>query len=120
MNREDQDFIVKKIRTKYTEKENTGLDALKELDRKVARPANVFAYTFGCIGAIIMGSGMSLFMTNIGNRLGETAMPIGIVVGVVGLVMAIINYPIYKKMLNSRRKKYADEIIALSDQLMGK
>lgn len=118
MNREDQDFIVQKIRTQYTEKDNTGLEELKELDRKVARPANVFAYTFGSIGAIIMGSGMSLVMTKIGERLGESAMPIGVAIGVVGLIMVIINYPIYKRMLDSRRKKYADEIIALSDKLM--
>ena len=118
MNQNEKEFLVQKIRTQYTEKEHTQIDALKALDKKVKKPANVFATVFGIISAIIMGSGMSLFMTNIGNRLGETAMPIGIAVGVVGLVMAIINYPIYKKMLDSRRKKYADKIIALSDKLM--
>lgn len=54
MNRNDQDFLVQKIRTQYTEKEHTGLDELKELDTKVKRPANVFAYTFGSISAIIL------------------------------------------------------------------
>lgn len=119
MNRNDQDFLVQKIRTQYTEKEHTQLDALKELDAKVKRPANVFAYIFGSIGAIVMGSGMSLVMTDIGTTLGigDAIIP-GIVIGVVGMLMAIINYPLYKKILGSRRKKYADEIIALSDQLM--
>ena len=65
MNRNDQDFLVQKIRTQYTEKEHTGLDELKELDTKVKRPANVFAYIFGSISAIIMGAGMSLVMTDI-------------------------------------------------------
>ena len=63
MNQNDKDFLVQKIRTQYTEKEHTQLDALKDLDKKVKRPANVFAYIFGSIGAIIMGSGMSLVMT---------------------------------------------------------
>ena len=63
MNRNDQEFLVQKIRTQYTEKEHTGLDELKELDTKVKRPANVFAYIFGSIGAVVMGSGMSLVMT---------------------------------------------------------
>ena len=119
MNREDQDFIVQKIRTQYTEKDNTGLEELKELDRKVARPANVFAYTFGSIGAIIMGSGMSLVMTDIGERLGESAMPIGVAIGVVGLIMVIINYPIYKKMLEKGKKKYAFEIVELAKEISG-
>jgi len=34
------------------------------------------------------------------------------------MFMAIINYPIYKGILGSRRKKYADKIIALSDKIM--
>lgn len=121
MNRNDQDFLVQKIRTQYTEKEHTELDALKELDRKVKRPANVFAYVFGSISAIIMGSGMSLVMTDIGETIGVgNVMVPGIIVGVVGMVLAIINYPMYKNILSSRRKKYADEIIALSDKIMNK
>ena len=119
MNKNDQEFLVQKIRTQYTEKEHSQLDALKELDTKVKRPANVFAYVFGSISAIIMGSGMSLVMTDIGTQLDmtETMVP-GIVIGVTGMVMAIVNYPMYKKILASRRKRYADKIIALSDELM--
>lgn len=119
MNRNDQEFLVQKIRTQYTEKEHTRLDELKELDTKVKRPANVFAYVFGSISAIIMGSGMSLVMTDIGSSIGmEDAMVPGIVIGVVGMLMTIVNYPIYKKMLASRRKKYADKIMELSNKIM--
>lgn len=64
MNKNDKDFLVQKIRTQYTEKENTELDALRDLDRQVKRPANVFSYVFGSISAIIMGAGMSLVMTD--------------------------------------------------------
>ena len=119
MNRNDQEFIVQKIRTQYTQKESTELDALKALDNKVKRPANTFAYLFGSISAIIMGAGMSLVMTDIGATVGiaEPMVP-GIVIGVVGMLLAIINYPIYKGILGGRRKKYAQKIIALSDQLM--
>ena len=118
MNKNDQDFLVQKIRTQYTEKEHTGLDELRELDAKVRRPANVFAYIFGSIGAIIMGSGMSLVMTDIAETVGiANPMLYGIAIGMVGMVMAIINYPIYKRILGTRRKKYADKIIALSDKI---
>ena len=119
MNNNDQTFLVQKIRTQYTEKEHTQLDELKNLDRKVKNPANVFAYLFGSVSAVIMGTGMSLVMTDIGALLGmtETMIP-GIAIGVLGLFLALINYPIYKKLLASRKKKYADQIIALSDKLM--
>lgn len=119
MNKNDQEYLVQKIRTQYTEKEHSSLQELKNLDRKVKRPANVFSYIFGSIGAVVMGSGMSLVMTDIGEALNIAGtMPIGIVIGVAGMLMAIINYPLYKGILASRRKKYADEIIALSDKIM--
>ena len=119
MNRNDQQFMAQKIRTQYMEKTPSELDALRELDSKVKRPANVFAYTYGSISAIIMGAGMSLVMTDIGETIGmsETMAP-GIVIGVIGMVMALANYPIYKNILASRKAKYADRIIALSDDLM--
>ena len=119
MNKNDQEFLVQKIRTQYTEKEHTQLDELKKLDRKVKKPANAFAYIFGAVSAIIMGCGMSLVMTDIGSMIGmENTMAPGIVIGVVGLALAIINYPIYQSILNARKKKYAGKIIALSDKLM--
>ena len=121
MNKNDQNFIAQKIRTQYMEQRPSALDELKELDAQVKRPANVFAYVFGSISAIIMGCGMSLVMTDIGTTLGmaDSMIP-GIVIGVVGMVMAIINYPIYKSILSSRKAKYADQILALSEKIMNR
>jgi hypothetical protein len=117
----DQEFLVQKIRTQYTEKQHTELDEMKALDAKVKRPANVFAYTYGSLSAIVMGAGMSLVMTDIGAIIGLTsAMIPGIIIGVIGMGMALSTYPIYKGMLNSRKKKYAPEIMALSDKIMNK
>lgn len=121
MNKNDQEYLVQKIRTQYTDREHTQLDALRELDAKVKRPANIFAYIFGSISAIIMGCGMSLVMTDIGASIGMSdAMVPGIIVGVAGMLLAIINYPVYKGILNSRKKKYADRIMNLSNKIMGK
>lgn len=119
MDKHEQEYLVQKIRTQYTEKEHTELDTLKDLDKKVKTPANIFTYIFGSVSALIMGAGMSLIMTDIGQTIGLAApkMP-GLVIGIVGMLMAIVNYPIYKGILNSRRKKYAGQIIALSDKLM--
>ena len=117
----DQEFIVQKIRTQYTEKQHSELDALKALDAKVKKPANVFAYTYGAAGAVVMGAGMSLCMTDIGAMIGLSAtMAPGIAVGVVGLGMALTTYPIYKKILGSRKKKFAPQILELSEKLIQK
>lgn len=121
MNRNDAEFIVQKIRTQYMEKDNTenDLDMLRELDAEVKRPANLFGYIFGSIAALIMGTGMSLVMTDIGEQLGiSNTMPLGILIGVIGMLMAIVNYPIYNKILSSRKEKYAGRILKLSEKIM--
>ena len=112
-----KEFMVEKIRSQYTEVEYTELDALIALDAKVKKPANVFGYFYGSIGAMVMGAGMSLVMTDIGTILGmsETLIP-GIAVGIGGIFMALTNYPIYKKILSARKKKYAPQILELSDR----
>ena len=119
MNKNDQQFIAQKIRTQYMEKQSTELDALRALDAKVKRPANVFAYVFGSISAIIMGAGMSLVMTDIGSIIGmQNAIVPGIIIGLVGMIMSIANYPTYKRILDNRKKKYGGEILKLSEKIM--
>lgn len=121
MNKNDQTFLVQKIRSQYTEKQHTELDELRALDAKVNRPANIFGYVFGTISALIMGSGMSLVMTDIGARIGMTSpMVPGVILGVAGLAMALLNYPIYKRILASRKRAHAAEILKLSDAILNK
>ena len=115
----DKEFVAERIRAQYVGQQDTELDALKALDARVKSPANVFGYVYGSIGAIVMGAGMSLVLTDIGTMLGmtETLVP-GIAVGIVGLAMSCTAYPIYKAILNSRKKKYAGMIMELSDRVM--
>ena len=121
MNNNDQQFMAQKTRTQYMEKESTELDELRALDAKVKRPVNIFAYLFGSVSALVMGSGMSLVMTNLGEKFGlENSMTPGILIGLIGMFMAIINYPVYKKLLASRKQKYAEQILKLSEKIMNK
>ena len=109
---------IKQIRYKYIDKPTSEIDDLRALDAKVKRPANIFGYVFGSISAIIMGCGMSLVMTDIGNTIGFTDVFVpGLAISVSGLIMCLINYPIYKSILDKRKQKYAKDIIALSDKL---
>ncbi|MBQ8322546.1 MAG: dihydropteridine reductase [Clostridia bacterium] len=117
MNANDQNFIAQKIRTQYTEPQSTELDKLRELDAQVKRPANVFAYVFGSLGSLVLGTGMCLAMKIIGTGL-TFAMPLGIVIGAAGIATVAGNYFIYKKLLEKRKKKYGKEILALSNKIL--
>ncbi len=110
--------LVNKIRSNYQPKTETNLDKLRALDAKVKKPILIFAYIFGILGSLILGVGMCLAMKVIG---GTTAlMIVGIVVGLVGIVMVSVNYPLYVKLLENRRKKYAGEVLTLSDEILNK
>lgn len=112
---------IKRIRKKYTAPaaEEDKMAQLRRLDASVYSKATTVALVVGIIGALIMGLGMSLVMTDIGATIGiADPMVPGIVIGIAGMLMAIVNYPIYKGILSSRRKKYADKIIALSNKII--
>ena len=112
--------IAARIGNKYRARETTELDTLRELDARVKRPAKIFSYVLGSIGALIMGSGMSLIMTDIASKIGLDGkkMLIGTVAGVIGLLISLINYPIHKAILDSRKEKYKGEILTLSDKII--
>lgn len=111
-------YSVMKIRSHYEERETTATEELKKLDAKVKRPIKIFSYIFGSVGAIIMGSGMSLIMTDISQILKiQDPMILGIIIGVVGMAIAAVNYPIYKAVMKRRRKKFAPQIIELADKI---
>ena len=106
------------IANEYSKKSTSKVVALKKLDNKVKRPANIFAYTFGIVSALILGTGMGLSMKVIGN--GSTAFTvIGIIIGVIGIVGVSINYPLFKKILSSRKEQYAGDIIRLAEEISG-
>ena len=109
----NENKVVEKIVNSYTEKENTKLDELKALDGKVKKPALIFAYVFGSISALLLGFGMCVAMQVILADL----MWLGIVVGVVGIALCLLTYPIYKRILNSRKNKYREQILSISNEL---
>ena len=115
----EQKIYVEKIRNNYTEKQVTKFDELKELNKKVNRPAQVGAYLFGSASALVLGTGMCFAMKVIGTGL-SFAMPLGIGVGLAGIGLSVLNYFIYKKVLARRKKKYSKEILSLTDELLNK
>lgn len=117
----DQSKEIAAIRAQYTAHTQTQLEQLKALDRKVKRPAMRLACCVGTLCALLLGSGMSLIMTDLHETLG-LAQPLlpGLALGITGLVLACVNYPIYRRVLSRRRKQYAQQVIELSDSLLEK
>lgn len=109
-------IYAEQLANEYAPKQTSKVVALKKLDRKAKLPANIFAYTFGIVFSLVFGTGMCLAMKVIGN--GSTAsVALGIVIGVIGMIGVGINYPIYKKLLESGKKKYAFEIMQLAKEI---
>jgi len=108
-------IIAESIAKDYAPKESSKIVALKKLDNKAKLPATVFTYSFGIISALVFGTGMCLAMQVIGS--GLAGMILGIVVGIVGLAGCGVNYPIYKKILEKGKAKYAYEIVELARQI---
>ena len=108
-------IYAESIAKEYAPKDNSKIVALRKLDAKAKNPANIFAYTFGIISALVLGTGMSLAMQVIGS--GVTGMILGIIIGIIGIIGCCVNYPIYKKLLENGKKKYAYEIVELAREI---
>lgn len=109
-------IYAEQLANEYAPKDTSKVVALRKLDAKAKRPANIFTYTLGVVAALIFGTGMCLAMGQIGS--GTTgSFVLGIVIGVIGMVGMGINYPIYKKLLANGKQKYAFEIMELAKEI---
>lgn len=108
-------IYAEQLVNEYSVKETNKVVALKKLDKKAKMGANIFAYTFGIISTLIFGTGMCLSMKVIGE--GNLSFIIGIILGVLGMLLISINYPIYKKILEHGKKKYGSDILRLAKEI---
>ena len=108
-------IYAESIAKEYAPKDHSKIVALRKLDAKAKLPATVFTYTWGIISALVFGTGMCLGMQVIGSSL--TDMVLGIIIGIIGMIGCGVNYPIYKKILEKGKKKYAYEIVELAREI---
>lgn len=108
-------IYAESIAKEYAPKDNSKIIALRKLDAKAKMPATIFTYTFGIISTLVAGAGMCLSMQVIGGTPLLTVL--GIITGVIGFAGTDINYPIYKKLLEKGKGKYAYEIVELARQI---
>ena len=112
---------IENIRKKYMPKEEDKMERLRKLHNSATQKAQAWAIALGVIGALILGTGMSLAMTDLGEMLGSHrnfAMVLGIAVGIVGMALVALAYPVYNHVLKKERQRIAPEILRLTDELM--
>jgi F0F1-type ATP synthase assembly protein I len=108
---------VKNIRRKYLPEEDK-MEELRKLHNSATQKAQAWSIALGVIGALILGAGMSLFMTDLGAALGHLAMVIGVCMGIAGMILMALAYPVYNRVLKKERQRIAPEILRLTDELM--
>ncbi len=108
-------ILAESIAKDYAPKDNSKIVALKKLDNRAKLPATIFTYSCGIVSALVFGTGMSLAMQVIGN--GIAGVVLGIIIGIIGLIGCGVNYPIYKRLLEKGKAKYAYEIVELAREI---
>ena len=112
-------IYAEQLANEYAPKDTSKVVALRKLDTKAKLPAIIFAYTFGIIAALVTGIGMCFSMNVIGNGT-STMFVLGVIIGIIGLMGMGINYPVYRKMLEKGKQKYAFEIMELAKKISEK
>ena len=114
----EQQKEIRRIRKKYAAPEEDKMEQLRRLDRRAGQKAQAWAVALGVMGALALGTGMSLVMTELSGLIGGMAMLVGIPVGLLGIVLVALAYPVYNRILKRERRKIAPEILRLADELL--
>lgn len=109
---------IQAIRKKYLPREADKMEQLRKLHDSATKKAQAASIAMGVIGALILGTGMSLCMTEMGALVGEYGMVFGILVGIAGMILVALAYPVYNRVLKKERERIAPEILRLTDELL--
>ena len=114
----EQQEEIRRIRKRYTAPEEDKMEQVRRLDRQATDAAQRWAIILGVIGALVLGLGMSLAMTDLAVSLGSMAMYLAIPIGLCGILLVSLSYPLYRRILKRQRQRIAPEILRLTDELM--
>lgn len=112
---EEEKKDILKIQSQYLPDEKLDKDGklarLKKLDGIVKAPARAVSIIMGIIGFCCFGFGMTMVL--------EWQMVLwGAILGIVGLVLMGFAYTVHNKILAKRKKRYAEQILELSENLL--
>lgn len=103
---------IERIRRKYMPKEENKMELLRKLDRDVTKPGTIWGLIMGIIGCLLFGVGMCCTMV-----WADALFVPGIIIGIIGMVVMGIAYPIYIKITEKQREKIAPQILELTEEL---
>lgn len=106
---------IEKIRAKYLPKQESKLEMLIRLDKQTEKKGQAVSIAFGVVGSLLLGIGMCCTMVW---DIGIIMMIVGILVGLLGIGIIGLAYPTYKNLTEKERAKVAEQIIALSNELL--
>ena len=109
---------VEEIRKAYLPKEEDKMEKLRKLHSIPTQKAQSASIAVGVIGALVLGTGMSLCMTELGAALGSLAVVLGIMIGLAGIILVALAYPIYNRTLKKERARITPEILRMTDELL--
>lgn len=103
---------IEKIRKKYLPREEDKMELLRKLDKDVTKPGTIWSLVIGIMGCLLFGVGMCCTLVWVDSLFG-----VGIVVGVIGMVIMGVAYPIYIRITKKQQEKMAPQILALAEEL---
>ncbi|MBQ7795932.1 MAG: hypothetical protein IJ374_05165 [Lachnospiraceae bacterium] len=103
---------VERIRKKYLPEEEDKMETLRKLDRSAEKPGQAIAIVMGTLGSLIFGIGMCCVML-----WAETLFVPGIVIGLIGMLIVSLAYPMYIRVTKKQRAKIADRVLELSKEI---
>lgn len=106
---------VQDIRQKYLPREESKFDELKRLDYMVQNSGMMESLCAGIGGALVFGLGMCLAMQVIGG--GAFIIAVGVLLGIVGMGGMLAAYPVYRKVFNKTKQRFAPRILELTAEL---
>lgn len=109
---------IETIRESYLPREEDKMDMLRKLHRLPEQKAQAVSIGLGVAGALVLGTGMSLCMTELGLFLGKMAIVAGILTGLAGIALVSLAYPVYNKTLKKERERIAPQILRLTEELL--
>ncbi len=103
---------AKRIAQKYSDspRELTTIEELRHLDRSATQKAQILSLCVGIGGTLVMGFGMSCALV-------WDMMIVGIVIGIIGIGIALFAYPVYLKIFNAKKAELAPRILSLSKMI---
>ena len=104
---------IQAIRQKYLPPNEDKMTLLRRLDAQATRRGTTAALVIGTIGCLVLGIGMCCCLV-----WADSVFVLGIIVGVIGMGILALAYPLFNRTIKTERERIAPEVLRLTEDLM--